>query len=220
MALDGLGQFLNPKINRAASDTLAAGVTFHAGQCAWLAHGEHEVVKLAVWFGDHGVNGAEGVPAGGVFVGRQVARVGQVTGANTAGDVVVVVGVLLVDGEVGQVALLLFAGHEAEDGVGDLLLVELRLAGLVKIAGGLAELFVDEVVERLVNGDVAGAETVTVKGADDAGAKCGALVKVGFEGEPLVVVAGGINFGVPFARGRWCGGDLFGNVHLFMIKDN
>jgi len=40
----------------------------------------------------------------------------------------------------------------------DLLLVELGLAGAVEVAGGLAKLFVGEVVEGLVNGDVAGAQ--------------------------------------------------------------
>jgi len=41
--------------------------------------------------------------------------------------------------------------------MGDLLLVELRLAGLVEISGGLAKLLVGEIVERLVNGHGAGA---------------------------------------------------------------
>ena len=75
------------------------------------------------------VDGAEGVTAGGVFVGGDVAGVGQAAGADGAGRLVVVVGVVIVNGAVGNVALLLFAGHEAEDGVGDLLLVELGLAG-------------------------------------------------------------------------------------------
>ena len=70
-----------------------------------------------------------GVAAGGVFVGAEVAGVGQVAGADGAGGLVVVVGVVVVNGAVGDVALLLFDGHEAEDGVGDLLLVELGLAG-------------------------------------------------------------------------------------------
>ena len=50
-------------------------------------------------------------------------------------------GVIRHDDEVGDVALLFFAGHEAENRVGDLLLVELGLAGLVEIAGGRAEFF-------------------------------------------------------------------------------
>jgi hypothetical protein len=47
MALDGLGQFIYAEINGALADTVAVGVAVNAGQCAWLTHGEHEVVKLA-----------------------------------------------------------------------------------------------------------------------------------------------------------------------------
>ena len=47
-------------------------------------------------------------------------------------------------------------------GVGDLLLIELRLAGLVEISSRLAKLLVDEIVERLVNGGGAAAQTKAV----------------------------------------------------------
>ena len=40
--------------------------------------------------------------------------------------------------------------------MGDLLLIELRLAGLVEVAGGRAKLLVGEIIQRLVHGDVAG----------------------------------------------------------------
>jgi len=69
MALEGFGQLLDAEINSALADAVAAGVAVNAGQGARLAHGEQETVKLAVGFGDHGGDGAEGVPAGGVFVG-------------------------------------------------------------------------------------------------------------------------------------------------------
>lgn len=170
MALDGLGQLLDAGIDSALADAVAVGVTVDTGQCARFAHGEEEVVKLAVGCGDHGGDGAERVPAGGVFVGANVAVVWQVTGANTAGGVVVVVVVLVLNAAIGHLALLLFAGHEAEDGMGDLLLVELGLAGLVEISGRLAKLLVGEIVKRLVHGGGAGAESVTVKGTRDAGA--------------------------------------------------
>ena len=149
MALEGFGLFLNAGIYSTLADAVAVGVTVNAGECAGLADGEHEVVKLALLCGDHGGDGAERVTAGGVFVGGQVAGVWQTTRADAAGRVVVVVGVFCVNGEVGDVALLFFDGHEAQHGVGDLLLVELRLAGLVEIAGRLAKLFVDEVINRL-----------------------------------------------------------------------
>ncbi len=136
-----------------------------------VADGEADVVKLAVRFGDHGGDGAEGVTAGGVFVGAEVAGVGQVTGAHAAGGVVVVVVVVVVNGASVRWRCCSLAGHEAEDGVGDLLLVELGLAGLVEVAGGLAKLLVGEIVEGLVDGDVAGAQSVAVEGAGDAGAK-------------------------------------------------
>ena len=58
--------------------------------------------------------------------------------------------------------LLLFAGHEAQNGVGDLLLVELRLAGLVEISGRLAKLLVREIIQRLVNGGGAAAKSKAV----------------------------------------------------------
>ena len=57
----------------------------------------------------NGGNGAEGIAAGGVFVGGDAAGVGQVAGADAAGGVVVVVGVGFVNRQVGHVALLLFA---------------------------------------------------------------------------------------------------------------
>ena len=133
---------------------------------------------------------------GGVFVGGDPAGVGK----DGAGLVVVVVGVI-VNGAGGEVALLLFAGHEAEDGVGDLLLVELGLAALVEVAGGLAKLFVNQIVERLVNGNVTGAESVAVEGAGDPGPEGGALVDVGLEREPGVMAAGLGDFGIPLAGG-------------------
>ena len=202
MSLDGLGQSLNAGINSALPDAVAVGVTVDTGECAWLADGEHDVIKLAVGCGDHGGDGAERVPAGGVFVGPDVAGVWQVTGADAAGGVVVVVGVRLVNRQVGDVALLLFDGHEAEDGVGDLLLVELRLAGLVEVAGGLAKLLVGEIVERLVGGDVACAESVTVKGAGDAGAQGVVLVDACLEGEPSGLLAGDGDFAIMLAGSR------------------
>ena len=204
MALEGFGQFLDAGINATLADTVAGGVTVNAGQCAGLAHGKHEVVKLALLCGDHGVNGAEGVTAGGVFIGGQVAGVGNVAGANTAGGVVVVVGVRFVNGEVGDVALLLLARHEAEDGVGDLLLVELRLAGLVEVAGGLAKLLVGEIINGLVGGDVACAESETVKGAGNAGSQGVVLVDAGLEGQPCLVLAGGDDFSIPLTGGWGC----------------
>jgi hypothetical protein len=199
MALDGLGELLNPKINRALADAVAVGVAVNPRQCAWLADGEHDVVKLAVWFGDHRMNGAAGVTAGGVFIGSDVAGIGQVAGANAAGSIVVAV--IGHDGQVGDVALLLLPAHVTQNGVRDLLLVELRLAGLVEISGGRAKLFVGEIVRHLVNGDVAGAKSVTVKDACDASAQGGGLVNVRLKGKPVVMLAGGINFGIPLARG-------------------
>ena len=105
----------------------------------------------------------------------------------------------VVNGAVGEVALVLLHVHKAEDGMGELLLVELGLAALVEIAGGCAKLFVDEVVEGLINDNVAGAQSVAVEGASDAGAKRGALVNVSLEGQPSVMLAGGVNLGIPFA---------------------
>jgi hypothetical protein len=66
---------------------------------------------------------------------------------------------------------LLFDGHEAEDGVGELLLVELGLAGAIEVTGGLAEFLVGQVIEGLLNHDIAGAQSVAVQGAGDAGAE-------------------------------------------------
>ncbi len=120
-----------------------------------------------------------------------------------------VVVVVIVNGAGGEVALLLFAGHEAEDGVGDLLLVELGLAALVEVAGGLAEFLVGEVVQGVVHNDIAGAEAVAVEGAGDPGtdraglATSGALVDVGLEREPGVMAAGLGDFGIPLAGGRF-----------------
>ncbi len=75
------------------------------------------------------------------------------------------------------------------------------LPALVEIAGGCAKLFVDEVVEGLINDNVAGAQSVAVEGASDAGAKRGALVDVGLERQPSRHAAGGVNLGIPFAGG-------------------
>ena len=108
----------------------------------------------------HGGNGAEGVKAGGVFIGAEVAGVGHVAGPVCAALAMMkclLVGVISHDDKVGDVALLLFAGHEAQNGVGDLLLVELGLAGLVEITGGGAKLLVAQIIERLVNGGGAAA---------------------------------------------------------------
>ncbi|MEI6780561.1 MAG: hypothetical protein WCQ21_06515 [Verrucomicrobiota bacterium] len=91
--------------------------------------------------------------------------------------------------------------HKAEDGMGDLLLVELGLAGVVEVAGGLAKLFVDEVVEGLINDNVAGPQSVAVESTGDPGAKRGALVDVGLERQPSVMLAGFGDFGIPFAGG-------------------
>ncbi len=184
--LDCLRQFFDAEINGALADAVAVGVAVNAGECARLADGEHEVVKLALLFGDHGGDGAKRVTAGGVLVGGQVAGVWQMTGADAAGGVVVVVGVGLVNGDVGDVALLLFDGHEAQHGVGDLLLIKLRLAGLVEVAGGLAKLLVDEIIKCLVNSRGAGAQTKAVEGTGDAGAQGVVLVDAGFEGQPCV----------------------------------
>ena len=74
--------------------------------------------------------------------------------------------------------------------MGDLLLVELGLAGVVEVAGGCAKLFVDEVVEGLINNNVAGPQSVAVESTGDPGAKRGALVEVGLEGAPLQDVLG------------------------------
>jgi len=136
--------------------------------------------------------------------GGEVAGVGQVTGAVRAARAIrdcFFVGVIWHDGQVGQVALLLLAGHVTQDGMGDLLLVELGLAGLVEVAGGLAELLVGEIVEGLVQGDVAGAESVAVKGTGDAGAQGVVLVDAGLEVQPCGLLAGGDDFGVPLAGG-------------------
>jgi len=80
-----------------------------------------------------------------------------------------------------------------------LLLVELGLAGAVEMAGGLAKLLVGEIVERLVGGDVAGAESVTVKGPRDTGAQGVVLVDACLEGQPCGLLAGGDDFSVPLA---------------------
>ena len=160
--LDCLRQFFDAEINGALADAVLVGVGVNAGECAWLADGEHDGVKLAVLVGNHGGDGAERVTTGGVFVGREVVGVGQMAGADAAGVRVVVVGIFGVNGQVGHVALLLLAGHEAQNGVRDLLLVELGLAGLVEITCRLAKLLVDEVIKRLVNGGRAAAQTKTV----------------------------------------------------------
>ena len=208
MLLDGVGEAVHAGVNSAEADTVAVGVGVEVGQgpgfaaLAIVADGEAEVVEFAVLVGDHGVNSAEGVTAGGVFVGGDVAGVGQAAGADRAGRLVVVVGVVIVNGAVGNVALLFFDGHEAENGMGDLLLVELGLAGAVEIAGGLPKFLVGEVVEGFIDGNVAGAQSVTVEGAGDAGTEGGALVNVGLEGQPGVMLAGLGDFGVPLAGGR------------------
>ncbi len=212
MALDGLSQSVEAGINSALADAVAVGVTVNAGECAGLADGEHEVVKLALLFGDHGGNGAERVTAGGVFVWGQVAGVWQTTCTNTTGDVVVVVGVGFVNGEVGDVSLLFFDGHEAQHGVGDLLLIKLWLAGLVEIAGGLAKLFVDEIIKRLVNSGGASAQTKAVEGTGNAGAHGVVLVNAGLEGQPSVLLAGGDDFTIPLAGGR-LGGNIGKGSH-------
>ena len=128
------------------------------------------------------------------------------TGAKGGGGLVVVLGVVEGNGAIGHVALLLLARHEAEDGMGDLLLVELGRAGLVVVAGRLAKLLVGQVVEGLVHGHVTGAEAETVEGTGHAGAERGALVNVGFKRQPVVMLAGGVNLGVPLAGGRLGGG--------------
>ena len=48
MALNRLSQFLNAEIYCALADAVTVGVIVDAGQRAWLADGEHDVVKLAV----------------------------------------------------------------------------------------------------------------------------------------------------------------------------
>ncbi len=132
---DGAGQAVHAGIDSAEAQTVAGGVGVEVGQgagftaLAVVADGKPEVVKLAVLLGDHRGDGADGVAAGGVFVGAQVGGVGQVAGADGAGGLVVVVGGVVVNGAVGEVALLLLDVHKAEDGMGELLLVELGLAG-------------------------------------------------------------------------------------------
>ena len=202
MELDGLRQLLDAEINGAAADAVAVGVAVNPLQHAWLADGQHEAVKLAVAVRNHGGDGAEGVKAGGVFVGPEVAGVGHVTSAVRAALAIMkclLVGVISHDDKVCDVALLLFARHEAQNGVGDLLLIELRLAGLVEITGGGAKLFVGEIVERLVNGHAAAAESVAVKGATDAGNQGVVLMDACLEGEPSGLVTGGGDFGIPLA---------------------
>ena len=197
--LDGFCQFFNPEINGALADAVAVGVTVNAGECAGLADGEQEVVKLALLCGDHGGDGAKRVAAGGVFVWGQVAGVWQVTRTVRAARGRFLVGVLCHDVQVGHVTLLFFDGHEAQHGVGDLLLVELCLAALVEISGGLAKLFVDEIINRLVNGGGAVAQTKAVKGTGNAGAHGVVLVDAGFEGQPRLVLACGDDFAVMLA---------------------
>jgi hypothetical protein len=46
--------------------------------------------------------------------------------------------------------------------VSDLLLVELRFAGVIEVLGGLAEFLAREVVEGVVHDDVTGAKSVAV----------------------------------------------------------
>jgi hypothetical protein len=60
---------------------------------------------------------------------------------------------------------------------------------------------VDEVVEGLINDNVAGPQSVAVESTGDPGAKGGALVDVGLEREPSVMLAGLGDFGIPFAGG-------------------
>ena len=153
--LDCLRQFFDAEINGALADAVLVGVAVNPCQCAWLADGEHDAVKLALWFGNHGGDGAKGITAGGVFIRADVSGVGQVTSADAIRAGVVVV--FLVNRQVGHVALLLFAKHEAQNRMGDLLLIKLRLVGLVEISGGLAKLLVREIIKRLVNGGGAGA---------------------------------------------------------------
>ena len=157
VALDGVGQCFMRKLNGAQGDAVALGVSPEPLQGARLAalavfsDGEPKVVQFAIGFGNHGENGAGGATTGGVFVRSNLADVRKV---NDARGRVVVVEVCVVKGAVGDVALVLFDGHEAKDGVGDLLLVELGFAGAVEIAGGLAKFLVDEVIEGFINGNV------------------------------------------------------------------
>ena len=112
MPLDGLGEFSDPEINGALADAVAVGVAVNAGQCARLAHGKHDVVKLAVGLWNHGVNDAAGVTAGGVFIGGNVVIIRQTAGPN-ATRAVVVVDIVVQNGKVGHVPLLFFARHVA-----------------------------------------------------------------------------------------------------------
>ena len=178
-----------------------------AAVLAVVTDGEPEVVEFVVLLRDEGAEGAEGVLAGGVFVRGDLVGIGEATGVDGGGGVVVGVGVGVVDGIVGEVAAAVDGAEVGIDGVIDVVAAELGLAGLVEVAGGGAELFVDEVVEGFVNGNVAGAEAEAFKGAGNACPDGGALVNGDFEGKPGVVLAGGGDFGIPLAGGVLeCGG--------------
>ena len=143
MALDGGGQLADALVNAAQAEAVAAGIGFDAGAGAGLAQREQEVVEFGVLVLNHDGDEAEGIAAGGSFVGRDVADIREMASSDGAGQILGMVGVVFVDGEVGQMALLLFAGHEGQDSVADLAAVEHGLAGLVEILGGGAEVFVE-----------------------------------------------------------------------------
>ena len=166
--LNRAGYLFNPVVYGAGADLHPAGVGLNVGEGIRLPHTHQEVVKLAVLGGDGGVDeveGAAGFGAGRGFIRAKTGDVGEVAGADRAGQVFGVVGFILVQVEVGHVALLLFAGHKGEHGVGDMAAGKAHPAGLVEILGASAEVFVDEKVEGFVHHDGAVAEAVTPKAA-------------------------------------------------------
>lgn len=208
---DGLGELGHVAVEgfdgnaAAAGQVLEAGSSVGGGAEAVATDGEPEVVEFVVFLRDKGAEGAESVLTGGVFVGGDLVGVGEATGVDGGGGLVVGVGVGVVDGVVGEVAAAVDGAEVGTDGEVNVVAAELGLAGLVEVAGGGAELFVDEVVEGFVNGDVGGAEAEGGESAGDAGAyggdvaSGGVLVDGSFEGKPGVMLAGFGDFGVPFA---------------------
>ena len=200
--LDGGAKLLQSVVNGADADTLAAGVGFNIKAGAGLAEAEQKAVKLAVARGDGGGDGGEGgagIGADGVLVGGQGGIVGQMAGGDAAVIGLGVVVIFLADGEVGQVALLLLAGHEGVNGVGDLAAVENGAAGAVEILGGGTEVFVNEKIHGGINHQGTGAHAVTVKGTGDTGAELLVLVNACLELRPNGGLAGGDDLGVVLA---------------------
>ena len=203
VVLDGAGELAGHAVNAAGGEAVAAGVGFDLAGGLGLAQrdGEQDVVKLLLPCGHHRGDGGEGFAAGGGFIRGERAVVVDVAGGDAAGEVVIVVGLILTNGQVGQMALLLLAAHEGEHGVVDLALVENGPAGLVEILGGGTEVFVDEKIKGVVHHGGTAAQAVAVKGMGDPGAQGFVGVNGCLEVNPSGVLAGGDDLGIVLAGG-------------------